>query len=85
MTDHAKREFETPKVLHVFLCHASGDKPAVRELYRRLCAEGIDAWLDEEKLLPGQNWQLEIPRAVRTADVVVVCLSRGSVSKAGYV
>lgn len=43
---------ETRK-LRVFLCHASQDKPIVRELYQRLLAEGwIDPWLDEEKLLP---------------------------------
>jgi len=42
--------------LRVFLCHASQDKPVVRELYQRLNAEGwIDPWLDEEKLLPGQD------------------------------
>jgi formylglycine-generating enzyme required for sulfatase activity len=76
---------DKPQSLRVFLCHSSGDKPAVRELCRRLCAEGIDAWLDEEKLLPGQDWQLEIPKAVCTSDVVIVCLSRGSVTKAGYV
>ncbi len=38
--------------LKVFLCHASGDKPAVRELYHKLTAEGwVDPWLDEEKLI----------------------------------
>jgi hypothetical protein len=71
--------------LRVFLCHASGDKPKARDLYRRLLAEGIDAWLDEEKLLPGQNWRVEIPKAVKSADIVIVCLSRASVSKEGYV
>ena len=36
--------------LRVFLCHASQDKPVVRELYQRLLAESwIDPWLDEEK------------------------------------
>jgi hypothetical protein len=40
-----------------FLCHASQDKPIVRELYQRLLAEGwIDPWLDEEKLLPGSSF-----------------------------
>ena len=39
-----------------FLCHVSQDKPVVRELYQRLFAEDwIDPWLDEEKLLPGQD------------------------------
>ncbi len=71
--------------LRVFLCHSSADKPAVRELYQRLAADGIDAWLDEENLLPGQDWQREIPRAVRQSDVVIVCLSRRSIDKAGYV
>src|SRR5574341_2652306 len=71
--------------LKVFLCHSKGDMPKVRELYRRLVAESFDAWLDEEKLMPGQDWDLEIRKAVREADVVVVCLSNGSVTKAGYV
>ena len=62
--------------LKVFLCHAHGDKAAVRELYLRLIRDGVDAWLDKEKLLPGQDWELEIRRAVREADVVVVCLYR---------
>ncbi len=50
--------------LRVFLCHSSGDKPAVRELYCRLCADGIDAWLDEKEPVPGQEWRLEIEKAV---------------------
>jgi formylglycine-generating enzyme required for sulfatase activity len=72
--------------LRVFLCHASQDKPAVRELYRRLKAENwIDPWLDEEKLLPGQDWDLEIYKAIREADAIIVCLSKESVAKEGYV
>jgi|GEM_PF-6536035 len=73
------------RALKVFLCHASGDKPAVRDLYKRLVTEGVDAWLDQEKLLPGQDWRMEIPRAVREADVVVICLSKNSITKEGYV
>jgi len=71
--------------LKAFLCHASGDKPPVRELYKRLVFEGVDAWLDKEKLLPGQDWRVEIPRAVHEADIVIVFLSKKSVSKEGYV
>jgi formylglycine-generating enzyme required for sulfatase activity len=50
-----------------------------------LRADGFQPWLDEEDLLPGQDWRLEIPNAVRVADVVIVCLSRASISKTGYV
>lgn len=72
--------------LRVFLCHASQDKPIVRELYQRLLAEGwIDPWLDEEKLLPGQDWDMEIEKAVESADVVIVFLSSNSVSREGYI
>src|SRR5882762_4468080 len=72
------------QLLRIFLCHSSGDKSAVRELCHRLRNDGFDPWLDEEELLPGQDWQEEIPRAVRACDVVVVCLSRACVSKEGY-
>jgi formylglycine-generating enzyme required for sulfatase activity len=72
--------------LRVFLCHSSQDKPIVREFYQRLNAEGwIEPWLDEEKLLPGQNWDMEIEKAVEAADAVIVCLSNNSVTKEGYV
>jgi hypothetical protein len=57
----------TDRKLRVFLCHASQDKPVVRELYQRLLAEGwIDPWLDEEKLLPSRiDWNIEIEKAVQ--------------------
>jgi len=72
--------------LKVFLCHASQDKPVVRELYQRLLAESwIDPWLDEERLLPGQDWNLEIEKAVEASDAVIVCVSGTSIAKEGYV
>jgi len=76
---------DSKRPLRVFLCHASVDKPAVRDLYKRLKDDGVDAWLDAESLIPGQNWQVEIPNAIRTSDVVLVCLSGNSVNKEGYV
>ena len=80
--------FQKPeeRLLRVFLCYASQDKPIVSALYQRLKAERwIDPWLDEQKLLPGQDWDLEIKEAVETADVVIVCLSNLSIKKDGYV
>jgi hypothetical protein len=72
-------------VLRVFLCHSSQDKPAVRDLYQQLKQNGVDPWLDEENLLPGQDWDYEISEAVRSSHIVIVCLSATSVTKAGYV
>ena len=71
--------------LRIFLCHSSGDKPEVRNLYQRLSSDGFDPWLDEEDLLPGQKWKVEIPKAVKTSDVVIVCLSHKAINKSGYV
>ncbi len=67
--------------LKVFLCHimpvgyAHADRDPVRGLYTRLTQDGVDAWLDKEKLLPGQgfdtaslvnlpDWELEIRKAL---------------------
>jgi hypothetical protein len=74
---------ETKRPLKVFLCHAHADREPVRALYARLKREGVDVWLDKEKLLPGQDWELEIRKAVREADVVVVCLSK-QFNQAGF-
>ncbi len=72
--------------LRVFLCHSSNDKLAVRELYQKLHAEAwIEPWLDEEELYPGQDWNMEIEKAVETADAIIVCLSKGSITKEGYI
>src|ERR1700752_150635 len=72
--------------LRVFLCHASQDKPKARELYNRLKSESwIMPRLDEEDLLPGQDFDLEIYRAIRDTDAIIICLSTVSVAKEGYV
>ena len=71
---------DNKRPLKVFLCHAHADRDPVRGLYARLTKDGVDryAWLDKEKLLPGQgfdklnlpDWELEIRKAVRkTIDV----------------
>ena len=76
----------TKRKLRVFLCHTSQDKPIVRGIYQKLATEKwIDAWLDEERLLPGQDWDLEIENAVESSDAILVFLSSTSVSKEGYV
>lgn len=74
-----------PRPLKVFLCHAHSDKPAVWKLHRYLKQRGISPWLDQADLLPGQNWEVEIPKALFTSDVILVCLSKNSINKEGYV
>jgi hypothetical protein len=71
--------------LTAFLCHSSQDKERVRDLHRRLTEDGISCWFDEEDLRPGQDWDHEIGRALGRSRYVLACLSRGSITKAGYV
>jgi formylglycine-generating enzyme required for sulfatase activity len=76
----------TSRPLRVFLCHSSNDKPAVRELYQKLRAEPwIEPWLDEEELFPGMDWNMEIEKAIEATDVILVSLSKNSITKEGYV
>jgi len=82
--DAKASRIEEGPVPSVFLCHASDDKPAVRKLWRRLRADNVAPWLDEEDLIPGQVWANEIPLAVRAADIVLVCLSPVVTTKHGY-
>ena len=78
-----QQEYGVPAI-KIFLCHGSEDKAAVRELYGRLKNDGAKPWFDEEDILPGQDWEREIRKAVRSCDVVLVCLSKSSVNRAGY-
>lgn len=76
----------TNRPLKVFLCHSSADKPAVCELYQKLRAEmGISPWLNEEDLYPGENWDLEIEKAMKISDAIIICLSNNSITKEGYI
>jgi hypothetical protein len=78
--------WDQSRALRVFLCHSANDKPTVRALYQKLRAEeGIDPWLDEEDILAGQDWSEEIQKAIGQTDIVIVCLSSGSINKVGYI
>lgn len=77
--------FEQLRLLRIFLCHSSTDKPVVRDLYGRLVSDGMKPWLDEKDILPGQDWELEIRKAVQNSDIVIACLSRSSITKRGFV
>lgn len=74
-----------PEPVKIFLAHASEDKEAIRNLRSKLLSHGFKPWLDEVDLLPGQNWHIEIPKAIKASDIFIACLSQQSVQKQGYV
>lgn len=49
-----------------------------------MVADGLNVWLDAERLQPGQDWQKEIRDALLKCDVVIVCLSGRFDKKHGY-
>lgn len=68
----------------VFIAYAKEDRANARKLYRLLKKHGLEPWMDEEKLLPGQNWPRAIERAIEVSDYVLMCFSRRSVGKRGF-
>ncbi|MEL7354346.1 MAG: TIR domain-containing protein [Cyanobacteria bacterium P01_A01_bin.116] len=59
---------------HVFLSYCRDNADEVRRFYSELIAAGETVWWDQN-ILPGQDWKLEIRKAMRDAYAVVLCLS----------
>lgn len=64
------------RLLRVFLSYSPAESNEVRSLYQRFTNDGVDPWLDTEKVLPGQEWQHEIEKAVQASDVVLIFFSK---------
>jgi hypothetical protein len=62
----------------VFLSYRSIDRDRVRATAAALRAAGIDAWLDEWEILPGDNFVAKINQGLETCDAGVVFLSKAS-------
>ena len=71
--------------LKIFISYAYGDRAKAQKLHAYLVAQGTDPWLDTENLLPGQDWKMEIAKALDGTDLILLCLSQSSVTREGYV
>jgi hypothetical protein len=69
----------------IFISYAKEDRPAARKVYEQLKQKGFSAWLDVFNLRPGQEWQVEIKKAIKNSAVFLACLSKHAVSKRGFV
>ena len=58
-----------------FLSHSSKDKPIVRELAKRLRADGLRVWFDEWEIQPGDLIRHEIEKALERSRTLVLCMS----------
>src|SRR5258706_11028742 len=77
-------QIDSTRPLRVFLSYSPEDTVIVKEHYQNLLANDIDAWLNEESLLPGQERELEIPKAAKNAEAFIIFLSNKSINQEGY-
>lgn len=68
----------------VFLAYAQEDRSEVKKIYSALQVAGFEPWMDQEKLLPGQNWPRAINQAIELSDFFLGCFSRRSSIKRGH-
>jgi hypothetical protein len=64
----------------VFISHAYKDREAAKELVNKLTTKGVQPWLDEYELKPGDSWEQQIKDALVESDTVVVLLGEGEPS-----
>ncbi|MCP4110716.1 MAG: TIR domain-containing protein [Desulfobacteraceae bacterium] len=67
--------------LRVFISYDSKDEAFAKKIYDDLNKAGVIPWMTYENLLPGQNWKMEVRRAIRESEFIVVLLSPNSISK----
>ncbi len=73
---------EKPKI---FLSFAHEDIGMAERIYQDLKRYGLDVWFDNESLLPGQDWENEIEKAIEISKYFLVLLSSKGMSERGYV
>lgn len=65
----------------VYLAHASEDKPRVRPIAEYLMANGIDVWLDEWEIDPGDSLRQKMEEGLGAMTHFVVVLTETSITK----
>jgi hypothetical protein len=73
--------FQSSDRPRVFVAYVHEDADQAGRIYDTLLSAGFDPWMDERKLLPGQNWARAIQNALETSDFAVCCFSQHSIRK----
>lgn len=69
----------------VFISYASPDKEQVSPYYDALKDTSYELWMDEKKLVAGQDWNFEIKKNFSKAQIIILFISKNSTLKRGYV
>lgn len=63
--------------MKVFLCHQAASKPFVRDLAFRVAQVGIESWVDEAEIGPGESLVKRIAEGIHEeCDALIACVSR---------
>ncbi len=69
------RRVEGGLALRVFLSYTHADKEFAHHLAKELSKKRYKVWYPDQDLLPGDNWSLEIGKALKESDAMIVLLS----------
>jgi hypothetical protein len=69
----------------IFISYGREDLKTAKRLYNDLKGVGLNPWIDDVDLKPGQNWRQTINRAIKESRYLLTLLSSESLSKRGYV
>lgn len=64
--------------MRIFVSYAAPDREFAVALREHLAAKNRYVWVDDRTLLLGDNWPLEIGKALQSCDAMVVILSPNS-------
>lgn len=76
---------QAQKLKSIFLCYAIEDEEKASKVYDALKKRGHKPWMDKRELVAGQDWELEIRRAIEQSQYFVALLSKKSVGRRGFV
>lgn len=69
----------------IFVSYAREDQVPAEALVGFLRAAGFEVWFDKDSLHAGQDWRMVIEQAIASARLLIICLSKNSVDKTGFV
>src|SRR5436190_1526828 len=61
--------------MKVFVSYSADDGEVAKEVVSRLTKAGFNVWDPSDSLYPGDNWPLEIGKALQNSDAMVVLIS----------
>jgi TIR domain len=61
--------------MQVFISHSSKDTTIARQLAHLLSEAGLNVWIPEDEILPGDNWAKKIGQALEESDLMVVLVT----------